>query len=83
MDEINKAKCFFDILVISNNIDRQSAIDFLKKYYFRDEPLNASIGLLKEKESVIQLENFCDTLLYKGKWYTAYKHFIIFHIQAL
>lgn len=70
MEEMNKTECSFDISAITNSADRHSAMDFLKKYYFRDEPLNASIELLKEKESVIMLENFCDTYLNNGEWYT-------------
>lgn len=67
MDEINKTDCSFNILTITNSADKRSAMDFLKKYYFRDEPLNASIGLLKEKESVIKLDHFYDTVIQNGE----------------
>lgn len=83
MDEINKTKYSFNILAITNSADKHSAMDFLKKYYFRDEPLNASIGLLKEKEFVIKLENFLDTFLHNGEWHTAYDRFTVINITYL
>lgn len=67
MDEINETKYFFNIFPITNSVDKHSAMDFLKKYYFRDEPLNASIELLKERESIIKLENFLGTYLHNGE----------------
>lgn len=70
MDVINETKCSFDILAITNgavNVDRNSLIDFLKRNYFRDEPMNKSIGLFNERGSVIRLEDFCDGYFYNGE----------------
>jgi len=66
MDEIKNKKVSFNILPITKN-DAETVKNSLRQYYFRDEPLSASIGLLEEKESVIQFENFCIDLLQFGE----------------
>uniref|UniRef100_A0A2S2PHN2 N-acetyltransferase domain-containing protein n=1 Tax=Schizaphis graminum TaxID=13262 RepID=A0A2S2PHN2_SCHGA len=38
----------------------------LRRYFFRDKPLSASLGLIEEEESVIQFENICIDLLHFG-----------------
>ncbi|KAE9537685.1 hypothetical protein AGLY_006708 [Aphis glycines] len=62
MDTIKNTKVSFNIVPITDN-DKEVVINSLKQYFFRDEPLCASSGLMEEKESVIQLENFCVDLL--------------------
>lgn len=63
---MNKTKRTYDIQPIADQ-DRHSVINFLKKYFFHDEPLNASIELFKETESVKKLEKFCNTFLQNGE----------------
>ncbi|XP_027852763.2 arylalkylamine N-acetyltransferase 1-like [Aphis gossypii] len=65
MDKIKNKKVSFNILPITNN-DKETVKNSLRQYFFRDEPISASIGLLEEKESVIQFENFCIDLLQFG-----------------
>jgi len=66
MDEINNTKVSINVVPITDN-DKQNVMNFLKQYYFRDEPLCASLGLMEEKVSVIQLENFCIDVLQSGE----------------
>lgn len=74
---MNDNKRTYNILPISD-LDRNSAMNSLKKYFFLDEPLNASIRLIEETDSVQQLENFCDTYLRNGEFFiivlTQYLH---------
>lgn len=66
MDEIKNTKVFITIVPITDN-DKQVVMDSLKQYFFHDEPLCASLALTEEKESVIQLENFCADILQSGE----------------
>jgi len=66
MDEIKNTKVSINVVPITDN-DKQVVMNSLKQYFFRDEPLCASLGLTEEKESVIQLENFCADLLQSGE----------------
>ncbi|CAI6343515.1 unnamed protein product [Macrosiphum euphorbiae] len=65
MDEIKNTKVSINVLPITDN-DKQIVMNSVKQYFFRDEPLCASLGLMEEKESVIQLENFCADILQSG-----------------
>jgi len=67
MDTIKSTKVSFKIVPITDN-DKEVVINSLKQYFFRDEPLCASSGLMEEKESVIELENFCVDLLRNGEF---------------
>ncbi|KAE9537435.1 hypothetical protein AGLY_006458 [Aphis glycines] len=51
MDKIKNKKVSFNILPITNN-DKETVKNSLRRYFFRDEPISASIGLLEEKESI-------------------------------
>lgn len=66
MDEIKNTKDSINVVPITDN-DKQVVMNSLKQYFFHDEPLCASLGLTEEKESVIQLENFCADLLQSGE----------------
>lgn len=66
MDEIKNTKDSINVVPITDN-DKQAVMNSLKQYFFYDEPLCASLGLTEEKESVIQLENFCADLLQSGE----------------
>lgn len=72
MDEINEIKYTYNIVPITDNY-RQTVMSSLKKYFFHDEPLNASIGLIGEPGSVKKLENFCDSYLQNGELSPLYK----------
>lgn len=65
MDEIKNTKVSIKIVPKTEN-DKQVVMDCVKQYFFPDEPLCASLGLMEEKESVIQLETFCADLLLSG-----------------
>ncbi|XP_022168222.1 dopamine N-acetyltransferase-like [Myzus persicae] len=65
MDEIKNTKVSINVVPITDN-DKQVVMNSVTQYFFRDEPLCASLGLMEEKESVIQLENFCSDLLQCG-----------------
>lgn len=67
MDQIKNINVSFNVVPITDN-DKQVVMNSLKKYFFRDEPLCASLMLIEEKESVIQLENFCSNLLESGEF---------------
>lgn len=69
---MNEKKHSYNILPIADH-DRHSVINFLKKYFFRDEPLNASKNLIKETESIKELEKYCDIYSQNGEL------FIIIH----
>lgn len=65
---MNEKKRTYNIVPITDQ-DRHSVMNLLKTYFFHDEPLNASIALIEETESVIKLENFCDTYLQNGEFF--------------
>lgn len=67
INEIKKAERSYRILPISTN-DIQTAISFLRKVFFRDEPLNVAIQLLEEIGSALQLEKYCISCLQYGKF---------------
>ncbi|XP_014291149.1 arylalkylamine N-acetyltransferase 1 isoform X2 [Halyomorpha halys] len=41
------------------NDDIENVLAFLRKFFFRDEPLNLCIGLLDEQPTCMELEKFC------------------------
>ncbi|XP_026817806.1 dopamine N-acetyltransferase-like isoform X2 [Rhopalosiphum maidis] len=63
--EIKNNKVSFNVVPITDN-DKETLKNFLRQYFFRDEPLSASLNLIEEEESVIQFENFCIDLLQFG-----------------
>lgn len=66
MDETNKAQCSYSIVPITVN-DKETVAVFLRKFFFRDEPLNVAIELLEETDSVTKLENYCIGYLQYGE----------------
>jgi len=66
MDDTKHKNVSINVVPITDN-DKQVVMDSLKQYFFRDEPLCASLALTEEKESVIQLENFCADILQSGE----------------
>lgn len=66
MNDTNRADCSYSIVPINAN-DKETVAAFLRKYFFRDEPLNVAIRLLEETDSATKLENYCVGYLQYGK----------------
>lgn len=66
MDEMKKTKISFNIVPITSS-NWQDVINSIEKYFIQDEPLNASVELFKEVESVLKYRNFCTNLLHTGE----------------
>lgn len=67
MDNTNSTKCSYTIVPISSK-DKETVATFLRKFFFRDEPLNVAIKLLEETDSATKLENYCIGYLQFGKF---------------
>lgn len=65
MDEANVAKFSYSIVPITAK-DKHTVAAFLRKFFFRDEPLNVAIQLLEETDSAAKLENYCISYLQYG-----------------
>jgi len=61
-----KSKNAYNIVPITI-YDKNTVIEFLLKLFFRDEPLNAAVELMKEKDVVENLKNYSIKLLDNGK----------------
>lgn len=58
MDELPK-KTPYTIMPITNK-DKDRVVSFLRKFFFRDEPLNVAIGLLDGANATCpELEEYC------------------------
>lgn len=67
MDEENPINPAYSIVPILNK-DKDRIINFLRKFFFRDEPLNVAIGLLDEPTTTCpELEEFCVNCIPDGK----------------
>lgn len=66
MNEINKTNLTYTIKLITEN-DIPTVIGTFTDEFLCDEPLNGSIGLIKDKESVAEHVEFCKNYLKKGK----------------
>lgn len=51
--------------IIAN--DKNTIVEFLFKFFFRDEPLNAALNLVNEKNIAVILKNHSIQLLDNGK----------------
>lgn len=66
MDEIPK-KTPYTIVPITNK-DVEKVVHFLRKFFFRDEPLNVAVELLDEPNATCQeLEEYCVNCIPEGK----------------
>ncbi|KAF0759514.1 dopamine N-acetyltransferase isoform X1 [Aphis craccivora] len=70
MDEANEAKFSYSIVPITAK-DKHTVAAFLRKFFFRDEPLNVAIQLLEETDSAAKLENYCISYLQYGMTFMA------------
>lgn len=68
MDEVNKEQSSYSIVPVTGN-DKLPVADFLRKFFFRDEPLNVAIRLLEETDSAAKLERYCTGYLEYGKFH--------------
>jgi len=66
MSSTIKTKHDFQILPINTN-DKSIVIEFLLKFFFWDEPLNATLELMKEDNIVEILSNHAMQIIDTGK----------------
>lgn len=64
MSEFNK--CVFSVVQTTAE-DKQVVIEFLRKFFFRDEPLILGIDMLEDIESLAKLENYCFNFVDNGE----------------
>eukprot|EP00102_Acyrthosiphon_pisum_P023173 XP_016660383.1 PREDICTED: uncharacterized protein LOC107883916 [Acyrthosiphon pisum] len=65
MDENKKTKMPFNIVPITDN-NSQDVLSFIEKYFILDEPLNASVALFEEKDTLIKYKDICCNLFNNG-----------------
>lgn len=56
----------YDIAPITAE-DEQVVITFLRKFFFRDEPLILGIDMLDDSDSLAKLENYCFNFVNNGE----------------
>ena len=67
MNEVAGEKTAYSIVPITKD-DSEKVVHFLRKFFFRDEPLNIAIGLLDEPNSTCpELEEFCTNCIPNGE----------------
>ena len=67
MNEVAGNKVPYTIVPITKD-DAEKVVHFLRKFFFRDEPLNVAIGLLDEPHSTCpELEAYCMNCIPDGK----------------
>lgn len=64
MSEVDK--CTYSIVPTTAE-DKQTVIEFLRKYFFRDEPLILSIDMLEDFDSLEKLQNYCFNFVDNGE----------------
>jgi len=64
MSELNK---FVYSIIPTTAEDKQVVIAFLKKFFFRDEPLILGIDMQEDIDSLSELENFCVRVVDNGE----------------
>ncbi|XP_050433447.1 arylalkylamine N-acetyltransferase 1-like isoform X2 [Adelges cooleyi] len=65
MSAADQMKQAYSIVSIAEK-DKPIVAEFLRKFFFRDEPLNVAIKLLDETESTNKLEKYCIDYLHHG-----------------
>ncbi|XP_050053423.1 arylalkylamine N-acetyltransferase 1-like isoform X2 [Aphis gossypii] len=63
MSEVNK---FIHNIVPTTAEDKQVVIEFLRKFFFRDEPLILGINMLDDNDSLAKLEKYCFNFVDNG-----------------
>lgn len=69
MEKTSQESCSYKIVPITIS-DRSIVMKSMMDYFFREEPLNASINLMEQKGSVIKQEEFCDEYIGNGELMT-------------
>lgn len=64
MNKVNNSN--FSIVPITTE-DKQIVIEFLRKFFFRDEPLILGIDMMDDIKSLSKLENYCHHFLDNGE----------------
>lgn len=64
MNEFNK--CVYSIVPITAE-DKIVVIEFLRNFFFRDEPLILGIDMLEDANSLGKLENYCFNFVDNGE----------------
>uniref|UniRef100_A0A2S2N683 aralkylamine N-acetyltransferase n=1 Tax=Schizaphis graminum TaxID=13262 RepID=A0A2S2N683_SCHGA len=57
MSEVKK--CNYNIVPITAEDKQEVIIEFLRKFFFRDEPLILGINMLEDNDSLAKLESYC------------------------
>lgn len=60
------SKYIYNIVSITAE-DKKVVIEFLRKFFFRDEPLILGINMLEDVDSLSKLENYCFNLVDNGE----------------
>ncbi|XP_025198944.1 dopamine N-acetyltransferase-like [Melanaphis sacchari] len=63
MSDVNK---YSHNIVPTTAEDKQVVIDFLRKFFFRDEPLILGINMREDYDSLAKLENYCFNFMDNG-----------------
>lgn len=64
MNKVNK--CVYSIVPITAE-DKIIVIEFLRTFFFRDEPLILGIDMLEDTNSLGKLENYCFNFVNNGE----------------
>ena len=68
MNEAVSDKATYTIVPITKD-DTEKVVHFLRKFFFRDEPLNVTIGLLEEPDTTCpELEEYCTSCIPDGEF---------------
>lgn len=67
MNTVIKSKYTFNIVTITKEKDENTVIEFLMKFFFRDEPLNATMDLTKDQDIIKDLRNYTMKILNEGE----------------
>lgn len=67
IEKTKKTKPFYSIILVTVN-DRNTVVEFLRRFFLRDEPLNEAIRLWEEKDSEKKIENYCTGYLRDGEF---------------
>lgn len=59
-------KCIHNIVPTTAE-DKQVIIEFLRKFFFQDEPLILGINMLEDVDSLAKLENYCFNFVDNGE----------------
>lgn len=62
-----KSKYTFNVVTITTEKDANTVIEFLMKFFFRDEPLNATMDLTEDQNIVKDLRNYTMKILNEGE----------------